>query len=130
MCPCECVYLQSISCNVDVSHHAGHLFPFENFGWILDADDEQDTHYWIIKSQLFVSGRDDDRENHLHACVNVCVSVVSVCLSNPARSRSSRSAMSFGLTMCGGLTFEPPSLHNALKTLSNTKQTEENSIFR
>ena len=51
-------------------------------------------------------------------CVCVCV---CVCLhvSYPPRSRRSRSAMSFGLAVGGWLTFEPPSLHYTLKTLSN-----------
>lgn len=40
---CVCVYLQSISSDVDVAHLAGHLLPFENFSWILEADDEYHT---------------------------------------------------------------------------------------
>ena len=54
--------------------------------------------------------------------ITVCVCVcVCVCLhvSYPPRSRRSRSAMSFGLAVGGWLTFEPPSLHYTLKTLSN-----------
>lgn len=40
---CVCVYLQSISSDVAVAHLAGHLLPFENFSWILEADDEYHT---------------------------------------------------------------------------------------
>lgn len=75
---CLCVLvsvpdLQSITCDVHVSHHAGHLFPFENFGWILDTDDEQHTrsHYWIMKSQLFMSGTEESLTQCVWACVYV-----------------------------------------------------------
>lgn len=63
-------------------------------------------------SQLLMPAMDDN----LTQCVCVCA---RVCVSYPSRSRSSWSAMSFGLAVSGWLTFEPPPLHYTLKTLTN-----------
>lgn len=109
-CPCECVYLQSVCCDVGVAHFAGHLLPFENFGRILDADVGQQTcsHYWIMVNQLLVSGINRHR----------------VCVSYPSRPRGSWSTVSFGLTVAGWLTFKPPSLHYSLKSFTDATQTQ------
>lgn len=53
-----------------------------------------------------------------------------VCLSNPSWSRSSRSAMSFGLAVGGWLTFKSPSFHYTLKTLTDsTNKHAPQSLF-
>lgn len=71
--PCKCLYLQSISGDIHVSHHAGHLFPFKNFAWILHTDDERHTrsHYLTMKSQRLMSSTEE------------CFTCVSVCLTPP-----------------------------------------------
>lgn len=53
------------------------------------------------------------------------VFIVCACVSYPSWSRRSRSAMSFGLTVTCRLTFEPPSLHYALKALTNATKTRK-----
>lgn len=44
----------------------------------------------------------------------------------PSWTRSSWSTMSFGLTVTGRLTFESPSLHYTLKTLTDAAQNIKN----
>lgn len=51
---------------------------------------------------------------HKEETGSVCV---WVCGSHPSRAGGSWSAMRFGLPVAGWLTFEPPALHHALKTL-------------
>lgn len=44
----ELVYLQSKRCDVNISHHAGHLFSFKNLGGVLHEHQTSYRH-WVAQ---------------------------------------------------------------------------------
>lgn len=49
----ELVYLQSKRCDVNISHHAGHLFSFKNLGGVLHEHQTR-SESWFEKTHVRV----------------------------------------------------------------------------